>query len=301
VNCTMRKGCIFLLSCLFIVPLLLSSVTFAGKTKTDEDVVAVVDGVKITKDQFFTRLLHSGGKVVLEQMIYEILLRQKAEQEGIKVSPQELEEKLKEFKQRFPTPDAMEDQLKKMGKTLEDVKRDMETQILEEKLASRDIKISEEQMKQYYERNKQFLTTREKFRAHVIQLSDEETANKVLGELKKGADFEELAKKYSIHPSKDRGGDLGLFERSTWVLDPILESTLGKMKVGDISDVVKTHKGYWILRLDERIPARQLTYGEAKDKVEKMLLKRAIATSRWQLRSQLKKEADIKILMDELK
>ncbi len=86
--------------------------------------------------------------------------------------------------------------------------------------------------------------------------------------LKSGADFSELAKKYSEGPSAPRGGDLGTFEKGAMV--PEFEQALATMKPGDVSGIVKTRFGYHLVKLinktdGERKPFDQLSKKEKEE------------------------------------
>jgi peptidyl-prolyl cis-trans isomerase SurA len=85
--------------------------------------------------------------------------------------------------------------------------------------------------------------------------------------LNNGADFAELAGKYSDDPgSKDKGGDLGFFERRMMVKE--FDETAFKLKVGEISDVIKTNFGYHIIKLTEKAPYPALE--EDRENLKKM-------------------------------
>lgn len=81
--------------------------------------------------------------------------------------------------------------------------------------------------------------------AHIL-VKDRATAEKVLAELKAGAKFEDLARKYSIDPSNANGGDLGYFQRGD--LLPEFENAVIKLKPGQISGIVRTKLGYHIIK-----------------------------------------------------
>ncbi|HDL18648.1 MAG TPA: hypothetical protein ENH29_06310 [Bacteroidetes bacterium] len=86
-----------------------------------------------------------------------------------------------------------------------------------------------------------------KFHAMHILLRNKTDAKKVLQELLNGADFNELAVKYSIDPgAKKNRGDLGLFEKGDLVKE--FEDAVLKLKPGQISGVVKTPLGYHIIK-----------------------------------------------------
>lgn len=87
----------------------------------------------------------------------------------------------------------------------------------------------------------------------------------ILGRIKAGASFEELAKTISAdQATAARGGDLGLFELGSMV--PEFEAALkGLKQPGELSEVVKTQFGYHIIRFEERLPAGTRTFDEVKD------------------------------------
>lgn len=74
-------------------------------------------------------------------------------------------------------------------------------------------------------------------------------ANDVLAQIRKGASFEDIAKKYSDGPTAAQGGDLGLFKRGALAKE--LEDKTFAMKVGDLSDVIRTKQGYVILKVNQ--------------------------------------------------
>ncbi len=85
-----------------------------------------------------------------------------------------------------------------------------------------------------------------KVRASHILVEKQSQALKVLEELKAGADFRELAKKYSTCPSGKKGGDLGQFGRGQMVRE--FEQAAFVLKTGQVSEPVKTQFGYHIIK-----------------------------------------------------
>jgi len=85
-----------------------------------------------------------------------------------------------------------------------------------------------------------------KMRASHILVEKQSQALKILEELKAGADFKDLAKKYSICPSSKKGGDLGQFNRGQMVRE--FEQAAFILKQGEISGLVKTQFGYHIIK-----------------------------------------------------
>jgi peptidyl-prolyl cis-trans isomerase C len=85
-----------------------------------------------------------------------------------------------------------------------------------------------------------------KIRASHILLEKQSQALKVAEELKAGASFSDLAKKYSTCPSGKRGGDLGQFGRGQMVKE--FEQAAFALKPGQVSEPVKTQFGYHIIK-----------------------------------------------------
>lgn len=85
-----------------------------------------------------------------------------------------------------------------------------------------------------------------KIRASHILVDKQSHALKVLEELKAGRDFKELARKHSTCPSGKRGGDLGFFGQSQMVKE--FEKAAFALKVGEVSEPVKTQFGYHIIK-----------------------------------------------------
>jgi peptidyl-prolyl cis-trans isomerase C len=99
-------------------------------------------------------------------------------------------------------------------------------------------------------------------------------AEKILADLKGGADFAKLAKEFSADKSNaDNGGDLGFFAQGRMVPEFDVVA-FGLAKPGDLSGVVQTKFGYHIIQLQDRKEARVRSFDEVKDE----LMKDAVAT-----------------------
>lgn len=264
------------------------------------EVVAVVNGVEITKDEFVQRLISLNGKPVLEQMINEMLIEQRAEDQKVKVEPEEIDVKIDEIKERFPSEEAFVQQLAASGMTIEELRQQFESQILMEKLILKEAIVTEKEIKDYFEENKDRFDKSEQIRASHILVSTEEEANEILSQLRAGADFATLAKEKSIDPAtKDTGGDLGFFSRGK--MTPAFEEAAFALGVGEISEVVKTPYGYHIIQLEEKKPAYKATLELAREEIKETLAQQKVWTKRSTFLEDLKEEAKIEIILPELR
>jgi len=131
------------------------------------------------------------------------------------------------------------------------------------------ISVNEQAMRDYYEENKDDLSSPELFRASHILVDTLEEAAKIQDRLNAGAIFEELAREYSKDVTSKRGGDIGYFSAGQMV--PEFEDACMKLKVGEISGPVKTNFGYHIIKLTDKRGPEPVTFEEAKDKIERII------------------------------
>jgi len=94
-------------------------------------------------------------------------------------------------------------------------------------------------------------------------------AESLLEEIRKGANFEDVAKKSSDGPSAAQGGDLGVFKRGTLAKE--LEDRTFAMKAGEVSDVIRTKQGYVILKVTEHQMAGVPSLKDATPKIQDAL------------------------------
>lgn len=146
------------------------------------------------------------------------------------------------------------------------------------------VKVTDDEIRQYYDENKEKYHKEAEVRARHILFSVKEDApqaevdkvkaeaQKVLDQAKKGADFAELAKKYSQDPgSANKGGDLGFFTKERMV--PAFSKAAFSLKPGQISDLVRTQFGFHIIKVEETHPESTTPLDQVKNEIE-LTLKR---------------------------
>lgn len=147
------------------------------------------------------------------------------------------------------------------------------------KMLSDDKELDEALLKQKFEENKASFDTPERIKArHILvklkpdasaaeQARVKAEADKIAKAARGGADFAKLAKDKSDGPTKENGGDLGIFARGK--MDPEFENVAFGLKAGQISDPVKTSFGYHIIKVEEKLAPSSPTYEDVKDQVAK--------------------------------
>ncbi len=112
-------------------------------------------------------------------------------------------------------------------------------------------------------------------RARHILVADEDTANKVIAELKGGADFAELAKKYSTDPGAQTGGDLGFFKKGDML--PEFSDAAFALKAGETTQTpVKTRFGWHVIQAEEVRTAPPPAFEQVRDEIRQSLIQEGV-------------------------
>lgn len=252
--------------------------------------LASVNSSKITENALNTRVnifkIFYGPSVesadtkekILDQLVEEALLVQEAARLKVKVSQDEVNKEFEEFRKtlenQFGSKEKMDTEIANLKLSMDDLRAFIERYLVLQavyKKVTEKIDVPVEDMQKYYEEHKDDFKEEESVQARHILVSKKEDAEKILAELKAGADFVELAKKYSQDPgSKDNGGDLGKFGRHDMVEE--FGKVAFSLAPGTISDIVKTDFGYHIIRVEAKYPEKQLTFDEVKDQIKEIML-----------------------------
>jgi foldase protein PrsA len=260
-----------------------------------KEVVASGKGIEVTKDKvdsLLKKYLKQSGipanlpaaqkkqiekqirNQVVDSLVREQVMEIGAKKEGISVSDAEIDKKINEIKKQFPKAGQLEDLLKKQGQTIDDLKSNLKTQLLGERLRSKltkgKIKITDKEIQDYYNKNKFQFKDQDKVKAQHILLKTKEKAEEVLAKVKAGEDFAKLAKQFSTDPgSKESGGDLGYFDKNQMV--PEFSKVAFSLKVGEISGVVKSQFGYHIIKVQDKKSAKDKSFAEVKSQIKTMI------------------------------
>ena len=134
---------------------------------------------------------------------------------------------------------------------------------------------SAQDLQNLYEENEELYTNPERRRAQHILVENEDLANDLLGQIKGGADFAELAKANSEDTSSnEEGGDLGFFESG--LMGAEFDEAAFAMNIGDVSDVVATDYGYFhIIKLTDIEPKSIQNFEEVESQLASLYVKNA--------------------------
>ena len=133
------------------------------------------------------------------------------------------------------------------------------------------------------------------WRASHILVKERGLAESLYKRIKDGARLEDLAREYSTCPSKSKGGDLGYLRRNQMIT--AFADAAFALQPGEVSDIIETHLGYHLIQMVDRIPASQMAYRQAREKIERTLRRNKEKKAADAYLARLKKKAAIQRLV----
>ena len=262
----------------FKVTLALNKIDLESKYGSTVWETEVENGVKF-KDTFKNRVLK--GMIDVEAVCEE------AKKDGLTPSEEEIDKAFDELNKNLYANENYKKILEDLKISDTCIKSQVEKTLTIQKYTEnfdKNLKISDEEMKKYYEEHKVDYYKDEVKASHIListvddngkELSEakkkeaKKKAEEVLKKAKSGEEFSELAKEYSDDPgSAANGGDLGYFTKGQMV-QPFEEAAFS-LKSGEISGLVESEYGYHIIKVYDKID-KQLTFDEVKDEIKKTL------------------------------
>ena len=278
--------------------------------------------LKKTKRPLSVKEKNSIIKDLIEKEVVRELINQQGEKENLKVDQNLITKELNLLRSGYASEEEFNNALKSRNINLEEIKKSMQIDINARQLLNAEIKgkvnpPSDEEVKKFYEDNKsrfqrpvayhtrhilaayfppealrnQTIEELKKNKEYFARIA-EEKIDKVIEELKKGADFEKLAKNLSDdESSRINGGDLdfnykGSFETS-------FNEAVEKLNPGETSEKIKTRFGFHVVQLIEKRPSEMAPFTEMKPEIQKYLYIKEAKKNVSSFIEKLKQTADI--------
>ena len=275
----------------------------AGHCREIDRIVAVIDSRVITESELIRtilpvanqyRSLYSGEKLeekirelqktTLEQMVQNNLLLLEAEDKKIEVADIEIDKRVREISAKIPDKSRFREAIVREYGSEAEFRKALKEQILIKKIMYQQVGpnlvVSVDEIKDYYNSHPDEFNEGEKVRLRhfllkkVDGISWEELEKKALdfrAQLDSGADFEEMIKKYSDGPNAAEGGDMGFVGRGKVLAE--LEAQAFVMPAGAISQPIRTHLGFHIVRVEALKKPRTVGLEEVSAKIEESIVR----------------------------
>jgi len=221
--------------------------------ENNEVVLATINGEVISLETFesFWNIIPDSYKVqlnkedVLEQIITQTLLIQKADELNLREDPD----------LSFQIKNAIDQIL---------IQSLLEKEIIEK------TDLTEKDIEDYYEENKETYWHDEEIHALNILVETEEEAEDIIKKIESGEDFASLAENHSIASSASNGGDIGFISKGT--LRSEIEEKLFILEPEEVSEIIPVENGFHIFKVVEKNPSGYLEINEVKNEIETQLL-----------------------------
>lgn len=266
----------------------------SDQEKPDPEIIATTEYGEITKEQFYNELKERFGEDVLKEMITRQILENKMDVNS-KDEFAELDKEIEDMRDQLGNQ--FDELVKQQGfKTSEDYRYVLYLSKLEYNFATSDIEVTEDDVREYYER------LQEEIHARHILVKEKETAEEIIERYNNGEEFAALAEEYGTDGTAKNGGTLGYFTAGKMVKP--FEDAVYALEVGEISEPVQTDFGWHVIFVEDRRENETEIgeFDEVKDYLRDQLLSRQInyESVNNQMQSMID-EANIEIKIDEYK
>lgn len=239
-------------------------------------------------------------KRALQAVIDEELHVQAGERLGLTASDAEVDRGIVRARRASKSRAEFDRAFPKAGTSMAELRREVRRALTIRKAYDHEVaavcQVGTDEAQQFYIANRERFVVPEQLHLFAITIGVEPSASgqqwgdasaraaEVWRQLRAGASFEEMARRHSTDPSRDTGGDMGLFHRGT--LNDEFEAAARGLKPGDISDVIQTLYGYHVIRVSEIRPPQQRSWADMSAEIRKDLTTKRCAemTDAWTAR-----------------
>lgn len=272
--------------------LILAIGVFLSLALTKDKAIAKINGDAISKDELYDVMVKQYGAAAVEQLIADKIVAAEAKKEKISITNEDLDKEVEQLKQSYGGEEVFNQVLASNNTTVGVLKDELKNYLTMRKLIEPQIEISDEEIKTYFDENKDSLGEAEQVKASHILVEDEAVAKEVKQKLTDGADFTELAKEYSTDEgSKENGGELGFFPRGTMVTE--FDDAAFSLPINEISDPIKSDYGYHIIKVEEKKEAKEANFEDSKATIKETLIDQKLETEYSTWLEEKKKDYDI--------
>ncbi len=259
-----------LITLISLVLLLSIFMAACSKPASNSEVIAEVNDLKITKEEFYDFLVEQNGAEALQAMILEKMLEMEIKENKIEITNADIDTEYAKMAESYGGIQGLESTMMMYGYSPESIKKNIRLNLSIEKLMEPMIEITDEEIVEYYEENKEEFGTSEQVKASHILVATYDEAADILGKIDAGESFEDLAAEYSLDASNaGNGGDLGFFGKGAMVTP--FEDEAFRLGIGEVSAPVETNFGYHIIKVFDKKPAQDATLEEATEEIKDKL------------------------------
>ncbi|WP_079504208.1 peptidyl-prolyl cis-trans isomerase [Mesobacillus jeotgali] len=231
----------------------------------NKESVAEIGKESITRQEWLTELEERYGQETLRDLIDQEVVRQMTDEYGIEISDKAVERELTIYKAMYSSPG-------NEPKSEEKWKQQIKYSLLLEELLTKDVKVSEKDMKSFYEQNKSLFDIPASYHLSQIVIATQQDAESAVKELKEGSSFAALAMERSIDEfSANEGGDIGFITEEDELISPAVIGAAKSLEPEEWTGPVKVENGYAIIYLHEKLEGKKYSFKEVKNQIRRQI------------------------------
>lgn len=226
----------------------------------ENDPVAVVNGVAITRTELYEFMAEEFGRYALQELIQRELINQKAIALGVEITEEEFAEVYQLIMAQVGGPQALQMFLLQNNATEEQFIEQVRMNMLLNALAEAEVEVTDEALLAWFESNRDYYDTPETVAVSHILVDTEEDAQEIMRLLAEGADFATLAQEKSLDPgTSSEGGYLGEIRRGLTVEE--FEKTAFGLAIGELG-LANSSYGWHIILVHAKTEGESANYEE---------------------------------------
>jgi len=264
----------------------------------------------------FQAIMNTRIRETLEQSIDTHVLLREALMAGMTIEDSAVEKRFEKFKDSYPTIEDYIRDIERAGITETEMRNRIRKQLMAQSMGSykmgefrEAVVVSESEVAQYYYDHADEFSQQERARCRQIFMpksaDDQENAiararlDELIAELEAGAEFSDLAIRYSKGPAATDGGAMGWIVRSgpdvEGDLIPALETAVFELNAGEFTEVIETEGGFHLLQVDEYLESGEATLDEVRKDIGPRLRDEAAALRFEKWLGELRKRSRVQV------
>lgn len=226
--------------------------------------VATIDNEDISRQEWLNELEAKHGEAVLRELIDQKVVQEMAKKYDITIKEKEIDRELTILKTTSYGLGHNE--------TEEKLRQQIKHNILLEEILTKDAVISEEEIKKYYQKNKNLYSIPTSYQVSQIIVKTKAEAEQTVNELNQGSSFSVLAMERSIEEfSSIQGGNIGYVNEDDDRISSDSMKKIKKLKQGNWTKPIKVKEGYAVFLLHDRIPKKKYSFKEVKNQIRRQI------------------------------
>ena len=236
--------------------------------KGGNEQVAAINNQVITRQQWLAAMEERYGKETLQNLVNESVMQQAAKEYDIKVTEEEIDFEIVLLRS---AQDANDTSIQNLSD--EQLRSKIKNQLILEKVLTKDLIISDEDVEAYYDENKSLYNIPTTYKTNLIVVATKEEAKAVKKEVQEGSDFAVIAREKSMdRASAALGGSIGFISVDQNNIDEGILKTVPSTPVNEVSEPFLLSNGsYGLVFVEEIVQGQSFKFKEAKEHIKRSI------------------------------